>query len=66
MKTLTCIYQFGYYRPGDEVQIPDDAVYDTAYFTVRPDASSSGGAVTSGGSAKSAKPSYAGPKENKA
>lgn len=68
MKTLLCVKPFGYHEPGDEIQIPDDAVFDNAYFAVKADASSSGGEAGSSRSADSAKPSYPGYaslKENK-
>lgn len=30
--TLTCIKPFGNFEPGDELEVPDGAVFDTAYF----------------------------------
>lgn len=36
--TLVCVNAFGNFLPGDEVPVPDGAVYDTAYFTEKVDA----------------------------
>lgn len=66
MKTLLCVKPFGFYEPGDEIQIPDSAVFDTAYFAVKADAvdKRSTDAANAGKRASSARPSY-GSKENK-
>jgi hypothetical protein len=32
--TLVCIVPFGHFKPGDKVDVPDDAAFDTAYFKV--------------------------------
>ena len=29
---LRCVNAFGNFAPGDEVEVPDDALFDTAYF----------------------------------
>jgi hypothetical protein len=29
---LKCVNQFGNFMPGDEVEVPDGNVFDTAYF----------------------------------
>ena len=30
---LTCLRPFGNFTPGDTVEVPDNAVFDTAYFS---------------------------------
>lgn len=35
---LVCVNAFGNFVPGDEVEVPDGALFDTAYFRVKPDA----------------------------
>lgn len=34
---LRCINAFGNFTPGDEIEVPDGAVFDHAYFEVAPD-----------------------------
>lgn len=34
---LKCINPFGNFRPGQEVLVPDDSIYDSAYFELAPD-----------------------------
>jgi hypothetical protein len=34
--TLICIQPFGSHKPGDEVIVPDGAVFDSAYFQEAP------------------------------
>jgi hypothetical protein len=34
---LRCIHAFGRFVPGNEVEVPDGAVFDHAYFEVAPD-----------------------------
>jgi hypothetical protein len=29
---LECVNAFGNFAPGDEVEVPDDALFDTAFF----------------------------------
>lgn len=36
MMTLVCINPFGRFMPGDEVLVPDGAIFDTAYFAAKP------------------------------
>jgi hypothetical protein len=36
--TLVCVYAFGNFEPGDEVLVPDGAVFDTGYFKEKADA----------------------------
>ena len=33
---LVCVHAFGNFEPGDEVEVPDDANFDRAYFEARP------------------------------
>lgn len=33
MARLRCIRPFGFDKPGDEVEVPDGATYDTYYYT---------------------------------
>lgn len=37
MMTLVCIKPFGRFLPGDEVLVPDGAIFDTEYFTLKPE-----------------------------
>ena len=30
--TLVCIQPFGNFEPGDRVEVPEGAIFDTAYF----------------------------------
>lgn len=32
---LTCVNAFGNFKPGDEVEVPDGAAFDTAHFEVK-------------------------------
>lgn len=34
--TLICIQGFGNFRPGDQITVPDGAVYDSAFFEEAP------------------------------
>lgn len=36
MAKVVCIAPFGNFKPGDEVEIPDGAKFDTSYFQVAP------------------------------
>jgi hypothetical protein len=33
---LVCVHAFGNFVPGDELEVPDGAVFDSAYFEARP------------------------------
>lgn len=30
---IRCVRAFGNFQPGDEVEVPDGAIFDRAYFT---------------------------------
>lgn len=32
---LVCVHPFGHFKPGAEVEVPDGAVFDRAYFAVQ-------------------------------
>lgn len=32
---LVCVHAFGNFEPGDEVEVPDGANFDTAFFEAR-------------------------------
>lgn len=39
---LVCVNPFGNFVPGDEVLVPDDAVFDTAFFAAKGGETSTG------------------------
>jgi hypothetical protein len=35
---LVCVNAFGNFEPGDEIEMPDDAEFDHAFFKAKPEA----------------------------